>query len=419
MPKMLSLVALLLTSTAVFALSSCGDTNPSTPPAYLNPEPPVYNNYTTWIPGPTHGTDTLALRGLAKLKLHKATHASNSTCTLKNAHRRKEWDSFTKSQKLAYIAAVKCMTTLPSISGDLVPGARTRLDDFVGTHVNQTRRIHATANFLSWHRYFVYTYESALRDECGYEGYQPYAAWGRYTNSVIGSPLFDGSETSISGNGVYSPHPPSIVGLPGPNALPLPPGVGGGCITTGPFKDVKVNLGPVHLTGINDTAPNPRADGLGYNPRCIRRDLSVESAIGASDANTTKLITNNSNIADFQNEMQALFFAPGEKPYYGVHTGGHFMVGGDPGGDAFTSPGDMWFFLHHAMIDRVWWVWQNMDIETRTQSIAGTITFINDPPSRNATLDDVIDVGVNDGFRGIRIRDAMSTTEGPFCYIYE
>jgi hypothetical protein len=29
------------------------------------------------------------------------------------------------------------------------------------------------ANFLSWHRYFVWTYETALREECGYKGYQP------------------------------------------------------------------------------------------------------------------------------------------------------------------------------------------------------------------------------------------------------
>ena len=30
------------------------------------------------------------------------------------------------------------------------------------------------ANFLSWHRFFTYTYEQALRNECGYQGYQPY-----------------------------------------------------------------------------------------------------------------------------------------------------------------------------------------------------------------------------------------------------
>lgn len=29
------------------------------------------------------------------------------------------------------------------------------------------------AIFLAWHRYFVWQYEKALREECGYKGYQP------------------------------------------------------------------------------------------------------------------------------------------------------------------------------------------------------------------------------------------------------
>jgi hypothetical protein len=40
--------------------------------------------------------------------------------------------------------------------------------------VNMTKSIHVTANFMHWHRYFVWAFESALRSECGYKGYQPY-----------------------------------------------------------------------------------------------------------------------------------------------------------------------------------------------------------------------------------------------------
>lgn len=58
----------------------------------------------------------------------------------------------------------------------LYPGAKTRYDDFVAVHINQTLSIHGTGNFLGWHRYFVYTYEQALRNECGYKGYQPVSA---------------------------------------------------------------------------------------------------------------------------------------------------------------------------------------------------------------------------------------------------
>jgi tyrosinase len=100
----------------------------------------------------------------------------------------------------------------------------------------------------------------------------------------------------------------------------------------------------------------------------------------------------------------------------GVHTGGHFTIGGDPGGDIFVSPGDPAFFLHHAQIDRTWWIWQNQDLKNRQNAIAGTITLNNNPPSRNGTLQDIIDMGVNNP--GIQIAQAMSTLAGPFCYIY-
>lgn len=100
----------------------------------------------------------------------------------------------------------------------------------------------------------------------------------------------------------------------------------------------------------------------------------------------------------------------------GVHAAGHFTIGGDPGGDFYTSPGDPTFFLHHAQVDRTWWMWQNQDPVHRTYAVAGTITFSNTPPSRNATLDDLIDLGVNGD--AIKLRDTMSTLAGPFCYVY-
>lgn len=102
--------------------------------------------------------------------------------------------------------------------------------------------------------------------------------------------------------------------------------------------------------------------------------------------------------------------------YMGVHAGGHFYVGGDPGGDFFASPGDPWFFLHHGQIDRTWWIWQNQDLKTRQNAIAGTNTMFNAPPSANTTLDDIIDLGVL--APDIKIRDAMSTISDQFCYIY-
>lgn len=79
-----------------------------------------------------------------------------------------------KKDRKAYIEAVQCLRRLPPKSDpSWAPAAKTRFDDFVAIHVNQTLYIHGNGPFLTWHRYFVWAYEQALRNECGYKGYQP------------------------------------------------------------------------------------------------------------------------------------------------------------------------------------------------------------------------------------------------------
>ncbi|KAK2738809.1 hypothetical protein FQN55_000447, partial [Onygenales sp. PD_40] len=203
----------------------------------------------------------------------------------------------------------------------------------------------------------------------------------------LSSPIFDGSDTSMSGNGAFFAHN-------GTQATPytvIPPGEGGGCVTSGPFKDMKVNLGPI-APAMDGIEANP--EFFGYNPRCLRRDISVFASSGwTKTEDIESLITSTKDVLSFQNMMQGDF----EALFLGVHTGGHYTIGGDPGGDFFTSPGDPAFYLHHGQIDRVWWIWQNQDPETRLHAVAGTHTVFNDPPSANTTLEDIIELGVNAG----------------------
>ena len=269
-------------------------------------------------------------------------------------------------------------------------------------------------NFLTWHRYFTWAYEQALRDECGYSGYQPYYNWPKWASDPTSSPALDGSDTSMSGNGAKQTGRNNTC-IPATDLcqISIAPGDGGGCVTSGPFKDWQVNLGPV-APALTDVPTNPDPTGLGYNPRCLRRDISTAASNGwTKDTDVLSLLLNNTNFYWFSTNMQGDFPAG----YLGVHTAGHFTVGGDPGGDLFTSPGDPYFFLHHAMIDRTYWTWQNQDIAARQYAISGTITVNNSPPSRNATLDDVIDLGYV-GVPSVTIRDASNTLGGPFCYIY-
>ena len=43
-----------------------------------------------------------------------------------------------------------------------LPGAKTRYDDLIVIHINQTLSIHLSGIFLPWHREFVWLYEKAL-----------------------------------------------------------------------------------------------------------------------------------------------------------------------------------------------------------------------------------------------------------------
>ncbi|KAF2735935.1 Di-copper centre-containing protein [Polyplosphaeria fusca] len=306
----------------------------------------------------------------------------------------------TAAEKLAYIAAVQCIIKAPSKLTATYPGAKTRYDDFVAIHMKNTLQIHGTGNFLSWHRYFTFAYEQALRKECGYNGTQPYWDWGRWASSPETSPLFDNSATSMSGQGEKVTH--SSNGM-------KPAGAGGGCIS-GPFKDMKVNLGP--LAALGDTTPskNPRADGFGYNPRCIKRDLSnYLTQRDTTPAKIAALITGSANIGAFQNTMQA---------GTGVHSAGHFTISGDPGSDFYTSPGDPAFWFHHSMIDRTWYIWQTQDFSKRQQVIAGGTNMFGG--GRAQSLEDTVDLEVlNVDGKARKIKELVSTVDGPMCYVYE
>ncbi|KAL4747750.1 hypothetical protein BDW72DRAFT_181872 [Aspergillus terricola var. indicus] len=333
----------------------------------------------------------------------------DSTCTPHNAAVRREWGALSKRERKEYIDAVQCLIDSPSqIDPSFAPGARTRFDDFVAVHINQTFIIHTTGNFLTWHRYFTWAYEQALRNECGYKGYQPYWSWPKYADDPLNSPIFDGSEYSLSGDGSYIPHD-------GPEAAPgivLEPGHGGGCVTSGPFKNFTVNLGPLAPSLLVDGVTAQNGTGLDYNPRCLRRDINVDAASWTTIDKVLDLF-NRTTIADFQNRLQGDF----PNGYLGVHSGGHYTISGDPAGDFFTSPGDPAFYLHHAAIDRVFWTWQNLAPRERTFVVEGPTVLPGlgiDAP--NATLDDIqyFDVLAKDA----TIRELLDTTAGPFCYIY-
>lgn len=59
-----------------------------------------------------------------------------------------------------------------------------------------------------------------------------YWNWFKYQDNLSKSPVFDGSDTSLGGDGEYFAHNGSVVGA---GRIWLPSGKGGGCVKSGPF----------------------------------------------------------------------------------------------------------------------------------------------------------------------------------------
>lgn len=325
--------------------------------------------------------------------------------------------TLTSGERLEYIDAVKClMNTEPITPLSVAPGVRSRFDDFGALHVNKTSMIHWTSYFFTWHRYYTWLYESALRDECGYSGTQPYWDWSS-TNTIAEHPLFDGTATSMSGNGAPTNHT-SIIYLPTPDVInsTLPSGSGGGCLTSGPFVNFTVTLGPHGA---------PLSDGLQFNERCLTRDFRdwyLQEYLSYDNVTTAMV----------QPDLQSYSNVVGST-YGGLHDSGHQGIGGLQD-DLWASSQDPYFFFHHAQIDRVWSLWQGLDQEVRTKQVSDTLTIRNCefvskiaelkpslifcvvPPSANGTLETVVDMGFLADAK--TIGDLSSTIDGPFCYVY-
>lgn len=74
----------------------------------------------------------------------------SEACTRETLRIRRDWRTFSKPEKEDYINSVLCLQELPSRTpSHLAPGAKTRYDDFLATHINQTLEIHYTVHLAT------------------------------------------------------------------------------------------------------------------------------------------------------------------------------------------------------------------------------------------------------------------------------
>ncbi|PVH98065.1 Di-copper centre-containing protein [Periconia macrospinosa] len=360
---------------------------------------------------------SIAISSLAALSPAVAYPASNDAslksplpgaspgCANDTSSVRREWSTLNKLERLSFISAVKCLMSKPSqLPHDEAPGALNRYDDFVATHINQTHVIHSNGIFLSWHRHFLHLFEKALQDECRYQGTLPYWNWPWWASDLHHSPLFNGSPTSLGGDGYFNASSP-----PRSNGnYTFPRGSGGGCVHSGPFANTTVHF--KNTKGIPSTTP---ADKLTYAPHCLSRDLNNLIASKYCSQARVDGILESSNIGTFQSLLSD--FVP-DTDIMGPHNGGHYAIGNNMQ-DQFASPSDPSFWLHHAMIDLLWTVWQAKDPKQRQYALQGTVTSLNKPPSQNATLTYQLDFGYLDAKQ--EVWKLMDVQRDIYDYSYE
>ena len=179
--------------------------------------------------------------------------------------------SLSVTERRYYIQAVKCLMRQPSqLPPGLAAGAISRYDDITATHISMTLQIHGDGIFLTWHRHFVYLVHKELEERCGYSGTVPYWNCPQWAAELLTSPFFDGSPTSLSGDGDYV----SNAEVPSFDNKMFPRGNGGGCVRTSPFAKLNLpfrNFAQNAVFEFNGTLPK---NSLDYAPHCFRRELS-------------------------------------------------------------------------------------------------------------------------------------------------
>ncbi|TEB30618.1 Di-copper centre-containing protein [Coprinellus micaceus] len=321
-------------------------------------------------------------------------HQGNRRCL--KVDRRKEWRDLSIKQRKQYLDAVLCLhSKLPL---DPTRDATTRFEEFQLTHILLTDRIHFVGQFLPWHRHLTILYNKALRQECGYKGPSPYWDWTRDAESnqpLLQSPIFH-PVTGFGGDGV----PGTYALPPDPNGEaelgPFTPAelinIWRGCVRNGPFANSVFHLGPGKMK-------TPHCLVRGINEPLLQEWLStarVQEALATQSYEEFRLLI--------------------DIDFYGIHGGGHGILGGEMT-NGFSAPGDPLFYLHHANLDRVWWLWQEADPANRRYDISGPIVKFGTSLDPQVNLDFQLDfpsLGSN-----VTIRETMDASLEPNCFTYE
>lgn len=321
-------------------------------------------------------------------------------------------------QRAKWISAIKCLAKLPhdnaltpqstEDSGVAMNTSATYYDDVTYMHINLSRQLHWTGMFFPWHRWFLHSFETALQTKCGYKGASPYWDWTIDAPDFYNSPMFSDCNPQSGLGGWGDPSTDFTV-------------------TTGAFSGSSgyISAYPVpHALRRNFTLQ----PWLGFTSNTYPQELQANSTFTQEEV--AKMVQGfRGDFKGFQTYVEALG---------GAHSMVHSIVGGDLGGKCpagsppgcihgpFWTPAEPLFWLHHAMLDKIWYDWQRRYPCNEEAYFGGSVQpdLNNDtefamyptglPP--NLDLDSVMPaVGM---FPEVTIADVMDTQGGYLCYKY-
>ena len=329
-------------------------------------------------------------------------------CTPEKMQTRVDFASMPSDERKALTDAFKCIMSQPSnLDNTKYPAAVNKWFDYASIHVGRTNQVHISGFFLTWHRMFNWLMEQDIRRTCGYTGRWPYWNFAATASSIEHNPVFDGSEYSMSGNGIFNDTGPIALGP----SLTIPHGTGGGCVTTGPFANMKTTLGFIDPLVISTGMLPPNA--YAYNESCLTRDLNQDVSSKWTNYDEVVAATHAPSQAEFEFSLNGVIGSSD----LGIHSGSHFSVGGIMNSIHVSAQDPIWY-PQHTFIDVVYTSWQKNNPEIYDQ-VYGTETALNVPPSANVTLETILPDWNYLESAGYTIRDLISTTGGPFCYDYD
>ncbi|KAJ3794150.1 Di-copper centre-containing protein [Lentinula aff. detonsa] len=360
------------------------------------------------------------------------TVSINAQCT--NPTVRREWRALSTDEKAAWISAVKCLAASPhnpnltatvNASISQIPAMNTSgsfWDDISYMHMDlnvkaclilSKRQIHQTGMFLPFHRWFVHSVEQAMIEKCGFSGGFPYWNWTIDAPDFYESSWWQDSDPE-SGLGGWGD----------------------------PNKDYEVQDGAFAGFALAYPSYHPLRHQYTAQPFAV---FAASSPTIAQFFNETMLETYANSTFHIDQIAAIIAGNPGDyvnfqlslDNWIGAHGSVHAITGGDLAGTCPATtedciPGNKWspnsplFFLHHAMIDKIWSDWQHLNETSATafyggsvQAFDNTTYFAEYPTGAPPLLNTSSEIYTDNMFPGAIIGDVMNHTAGYLCYVYE